>query len=139
MWGRVGRAAASVGLVASALAHLLSFVPLGARVPDTLVVVLFAGALALLVLMLARLRRAAPAHAWRRVEVYDWRELARRVPGPVRGIVAAHIGKFQDSPVDDHIHYDEYWAHLQAAHLIGFALGRRLSGVAIDHLAGGQR
>jgi hypothetical protein len=89
MWGRVGRAAASVGLVASALAHLLSFVPLGARVPDTLVVVLFAGALALLVLMLARLRRAAPAHAWRRVEVYDWRELARRVPGPVRGIVAA--------------------------------------------------
>jgi hypothetical protein len=89
MWGRVGRAAASVGLVASALAHLLSFVPLGARVPDTLVVVLFAGALALLVLMLARLRRAAPAHAWRRVEVYDWRALARRVPGPVRGVIAA--------------------------------------------------
>jgi hypothetical protein len=89
MWGRVGRAAASVGLVASALAHLLSFVPLGARVPDALVVVLFAGALALLVLMLARLRRAAPAHAWRRVEVYDWRALARRVPGPVRGVIAA--------------------------------------------------
>ncbi|HKZ06833.1 MAG TPA: hypothetical protein VJU81_15305 [Methylomirabilota bacterium] len=89
MWGRVGRAAASVGLVASALAHLASFTPLVARVPDALVVVLFAGALALLVFMLARLRRAAPAHAWRRVEVYDWRELGRRVPGPVRGIIAA--------------------------------------------------
>lgn len=89
MWGRVGRVAASVGLVASALAHLVSFTPLAARVPDAAIVALFAGALALLVLMLARLRRAAPARAWRRVEVYDWRELARRVPGPVRGIVAA--------------------------------------------------
>lgn len=90
MWGRVGRAAASVGLVASALAHLVSFTPLAARVPDAAVVVLFGGALVLLVAMLARLRRrAAPARAWRRVEVYDWRALGRRVPPPVRGLMAA--------------------------------------------------
>jgi len=90
MGARVGRAAAALGLAASAVAHLLSFTPLGARVPDAFIVALFAGAVALLVVMLARLRRrAAPARAWRRVEVLDWRALSRRVPPPLRGLVAA--------------------------------------------------
>ena len=90
MWGRVCRAASAAGVAASAIAHLASFTPLGARVPDALVVVLFAGALALLLAMLARLRRrAAPTRAWRRVEVYDWRALADRVPPPLRWLVAA--------------------------------------------------
>jgi hypothetical protein len=90
MGARVGRAAAALGLAASAVAHLLSFTPLGARVPDAFIVALFAGAVALLVVMLARLRRrAAPARAWRRVEVLDWRGLSRRVPPPLRGLVVA--------------------------------------------------
>jgi hypothetical protein len=90
MWERVLRGAASVGLVASALAHLASFTPFAARVPVAAIVALFGGALVLLLAMLARLRRrAAPARAWRRVEVYDWRELGRRVPGPIRALVAA--------------------------------------------------
>jgi hypothetical protein len=89
MSARVGRAAASVGLVASALAHLASFTPLAARVPDAAVIVLFAGALALLVVMLARLRGRVTARPWRRLQVYDWRELGRRVPPPLRGLIAA--------------------------------------------------
>jgi hypothetical protein len=90
MWGRVCRAASAAGVAASALAHLVSFTPLGARLPDALIVILFAGALALLVTMLARLRgRAARTRAWRRVEVYDWRALAGRVPSPLRWLVAA--------------------------------------------------
>lgn len=90
MSGRVCRAASAVGVAASALAHLVSFTPLAGRVSDGVVVALFAGALVLLVLMLARMRRlAAPAHAWRRLHVYDWRALARRVPPPLRRLVAA--------------------------------------------------
>ena len=90
MGARVGRAAAALGLAASAIAHLLSFTPLGGRVPDTFIVALFAGALALLLVTLARLRRrAASGRAWRRVEVLDWRGLSRRVPAPLRGLVAA--------------------------------------------------
>src|SRR4030095_9764717 len=90
MGARVGRAAAARGLAASAVAHLLSFTPLGARVPDAFIVALFAGAVALLVVMLARLRRrAATARARRRVEVLDWRGLSRRVPPPLRGLVVA--------------------------------------------------
>jgi hypothetical protein len=87
---RVCRAASAGGVTASAIAHLVSFTPLGARVPEALIVVLFAGALILLVAMLARLRRrAAPARAWRRVEVYDWRALPGHVPPPLRWLVAA--------------------------------------------------
>lgn len=87
---RVCRAASAAGVAASAIAHLVSFTPLGARVPDVLIVVLVAGALVLLVALLARLRRrAAPARAWRRVEVYDWRALAGHVPPPLRWLVAA--------------------------------------------------
>jgi hypothetical protein len=90
MGARVCRAAAVLGLAASAAAHLLSFTPLGARVPDAFIVVLFAGALVLLLVMLARLRRrAAPGRAWRRVEVLDWRGLTQQVPPPLRGLVAA--------------------------------------------------
>lgn len=86
----MGRAAAAFGLAASAGAHLLSFTPLGARVPDAFIVVLFAGAIVLLLVMLARLRRrVAPARAGRRVEVLDWRGLSRRVPVPLRGLVVA--------------------------------------------------
>ncbi|HEU5189169.1 MAG TPA: hypothetical protein VFX14_05715 [Methylomirabilota bacterium] len=88
MGARVGRAAAALGLAASAGAHLLSFTPLGARVPDSFIVVIFAGAIVLLLVMLARLRRrVAPARAGRRVEVLDWRGLSRRVPAPLSGLV----------------------------------------------------
>jgi hypothetical protein len=87
---RVCRAASAAGVAASALAHLASFTPLGARVPEAVIVVLFAGALILLVVVLARLRRlAAPTHAWRRLEVYDWRGLVRRVPPSLRRLIAA--------------------------------------------------
>lgn len=90
MGARVGRAAAALGLAASAGAHLLSFTPLGARVPDAFIIVLFAGAIVLLLVMLARLRRrAAPARTGRRVAVLDWRGLSRRVPPPLRGLAAA--------------------------------------------------
>jgi hypothetical protein len=90
MSGRVCRAASAAGVAASALAHLVSFTPLGARVPEAVIVALFAGALILLVVMLARLRSlAAPTRAWRRLEVYDWRGVIRRVPPPLRRLVAA--------------------------------------------------
>ncbi len=87
---RVCRAASAAGVAVSALAHLASFTPLGARVPEAAIVALFAGALILLLLMLVRLRRlAAPTHAWRGLEVYDWRGLVRRVPPPLRRLIAA--------------------------------------------------
>ena len=39
--------------------------------------------------MLGRLRRlTAPTRSWRRLEVYDWRALAGRVPPPLRRLVA---------------------------------------------------
>jgi hypothetical protein len=90
MGARVGRAAAALGLAASAAAHLLSFTPLGARVPEVFIVMLFAGAIVLLLVMLARLRRrVAPARTGRRVELLDWRALSRRAPPPLRGLVVA--------------------------------------------------
>lgn len=86
---RVCRAAAATGVAVSALAHLASFTPMGARLPEALIVVLFAGALVLLLAMLGRVRRlTAPTRSWRRLEVYDWRGLASRVPMPLRRLVA---------------------------------------------------
>ena len=40
--------------------------------------------------MLIRLRAGdTPARDWKHLRVYDWRALARRVPLPLRGLVAA--------------------------------------------------
>jgi hypothetical protein len=90
MLGGVLHAAAAAGFGASALMHLATFTPLGARIADGWVLALFAGAFVLLGAMLIRLRRAdTPARRWKHLRIYDWRELARRVPLPLRGLMAA--------------------------------------------------
>lgn len=90
MLGRVLHAAAAVGFGASALMHLASFTPLGERIDEGWVVALLAGAFALLVAMLIRLRRGAtPARRWKHLGIYDWRALAGHVPPPFRALLAA--------------------------------------------------
>lgn len=90
MLGRGLGAAAAVGFGASALMHLASFTPLSERIRDGWVLALFAGAFALLGVMLVRLRRAdTPERQWKHFRVYDWRAVAGRVPPAFRGLVAA--------------------------------------------------
>jgi len=90
MLGRVLHAAAAVGFGASALMHLASFTPLAERIGDAWVLALFLGAFGLLGAMLIRLRGGdTPARDWKHLRIYDWRALARRVPLPLRGLVAA--------------------------------------------------
>lgn len=90
MLGRVLHAAAAAGFGASALMHLASFTPLGERIDDGWVLALLAGAFALLVAMLIRLRRGdTPARRWKHLGIYDWRALADRVPPSFRGLMAA--------------------------------------------------
>jgi hypothetical protein len=90
MLGRALHAAAAVGFGASALMHLASFTPLGERIGDAWVLALFLGAFGLLGAMLVRLRGGdTPARDWKHLRIYDWRALARRVPLPLRALVAA--------------------------------------------------
>ena len=87
MLGRGLGAAAVVGFGASALMHLASFTPLSERIRDGWVLALFAGAFALLGVMLVRLRRRR--HAGAAVEVLPRLRLARRRRSRAAGLPRA--------------------------------------------------
>jgi hypothetical protein len=85
-------AAATTGLLAAAALHLMSFVPLPPLAGETPALALLAGAVLLLVAMLARLRRrGAPTRPWLRFRVYDGRALLSLVPERMRWLGFAMI------------------------------------------------
>ena len=72
---------AAAGFVGSAALHLVSFTPWAAQPGARAVWALGALVFVLAAVMVARLRgTAALGRRWRRVAVYDWRALVRRVP-----------------------------------------------------------
>jgi len=72
---------AAAGFVGSAALHLLSFTPWAPISGERPVWALGALVFALAAVMVARLRgTAALGRRWKRVAVYDWRALVRRVP-----------------------------------------------------------
>ncbi len=83
---------ATAGFVAAAALHLATFAPVPPFLGDAPALLLLAGALVLLVAMVARLRRAgAPTRPWGRLRIYDWRALASPVPEPMRWLTFALV------------------------------------------------
>lgn len=79
---------AAAGFIGSAALHLVSFTPWAARPGEHAVWALGALVFVLAAVMVARLRRtAALGRRWRRVAVYDWRALVRRVPPGLQVLV----------------------------------------------------
>jgi len=78
--------AATVGLVASALLHLLSFMRGGSAVGDGVLWVLGVGAFILALAMVTRLRRASVVGRgrWGRLALLDGRAMVRAVPSGLR-------------------------------------------------------
>lgn len=78
--------AATVGLVASALLHLLSFTSAGSAVGDSVMWGLGLSAFVLALAMVARLRRASTVGRgrWGRLALLDWRLMLRAVPPGLR-------------------------------------------------------
>jgi hypothetical protein len=81
---RVFLGLATAGFIASAVLHLATFVPLAPPAGDAPALLLFGAAFVPLVAMLARLRGAARARAWRRLRVLEWRALVPLVPPGIR-------------------------------------------------------
>jgi hypothetical protein len=92
-WGNIFRIVATAGFVASAALHLSTFTEFPPAAAAAIALVLFAGALALLGVMLVRLREAdAPLRGQGRVRVVEWRRLVALVPeGPRRAALAVVI------------------------------------------------
>jgi hypothetical protein len=91
-WGNIFRIAASAGFVASAVLHLSTFTPFPPSVGAAIALALFAGALALLAVMLVRLRDAGtPVRGQGTVRVVDWRRLVALVPGGPRRAALALV------------------------------------------------
>ena len=83
-WGRIFRIAATGGFAASAALHLATFTSLPPASAAAIALALFAGAFALLAVMIVRLREvAAPARGQGTLRVVEWRRLVGLVPpGP---------------------------------------------------------
>jgi hypothetical protein len=83
-WGRIFRIAATGGFAASAVLHLATFTSLPPASAAAIALALFAGAFALLAVMIVRLREVgAPARGQGTVRVVEWRRLVGLVPpGP---------------------------------------------------------
>jgi len=83
-WGRIFRIAATGGFAASAALHLATFTSLPPASAAAIALALFAGAFALLAVMIVRLREVgAPARGQGTVRVVEWRRLVGLVPpGP---------------------------------------------------------
>jgi hypothetical protein len=83
-WGKIFRIAATGGFAASAALHLATFTPFPPAYAAAIALALFAGAFALLAVMVVRLREAgAPARGQGTVRVVEWRRLVGLVPaGP---------------------------------------------------------
>jgi hypothetical protein len=83
-WGRIFRIAATGGFAASAALHLATFTSLPPASAAAIALALFAGAFALLAVMIVRLREVgAPARGPGTVRVVEWRRLVGLVPpGP---------------------------------------------------------
>jgi len=89
-WGKIFRVAATGGFAAGAALHLATFTPFPPAYAAAIALALFAGAFALLVAMVVRLREAgAPARGEGAVRVVEWRRLVALVPeGPRHAAVA---------------------------------------------------
>ena len=89
-WGKIFRATATVGFVASAALHLATFTPLPPAYAAAIALVLLAGAFVLLAAMIVRLRESgAPARGQGTVRMVEWRALLAQIPrGPKHAAVA---------------------------------------------------
>ena len=84
-WGRIFRIAATGGFAASAALHLATFTSLPPASAAAIALALFAGAFALLAVMIVRLREVgAPARGQGTVRVVEWRRLVGLVPPGAR-------------------------------------------------------
>jgi ABC-type enterobactin transport system permease subunit len=85
--------AATGGLVASALLHLLSFARAGSAVGDRVIWGLGVSAFVLALAMVARLRRASAVGRgrWGRLALLDWRMMVRAVPPGLRVMLVGAV------------------------------------------------
>jgi hypothetical protein len=91
-WGRIFRLAATAGFVAGAVLHLATFTRFPPESAAALALVLFAGAFALLVALIVRLREVgAPARGRGAIRVVEWRALLALIPGGARRAGAAVV------------------------------------------------
>ena len=89
-WGKIFRAAATIGFAASAALHLSTFTPFPPAYAAAIALVLLAGAFVLLAAMIVRLRESgAPARGQGTVRMVEWRVLLAQIPrGPKHAAVA---------------------------------------------------
>jgi hypothetical protein len=89
-WGKIFRASATAGFVASAALHLSTFTPFPPAYAAAVALVLLAGAFVLLAALVVRLRESgAPARGQGTLRVVEWRVLLAQIPpAPKRAGVA---------------------------------------------------
>jgi hypothetical protein len=91
-WGKIFRATATAGFVASAALHLATFTPFPPAYAAAVALVLFAGAFALLAALIVRLREAgAPARGRGAIRMVEWRGLAALIPMGARRVGVAVV------------------------------------------------
>jgi hypothetical protein len=92
-WGKIFRAAATVGFLASAVLHLATFTPFPPAYAAAVALLLFAGAFALLAALIVRLREAgAPARGQGAIRMVEWRGLVALIPVGARRVGVAVVG-----------------------------------------------
>jgi hypothetical protein len=91
-WGKIFRATATAGFVASAALHLTTFTPFPPAYAAAVALVLFAGAFALLAALIVRLREAgAPARGRGAIRMVEWRGLVALIPMGARRVGVAVV------------------------------------------------
>jgi hypothetical protein len=92
-WGRIFRLAATAGFVASAVLHLATFTRFPPAYAAAFALALFAGAFALLAVLIVRLREGgAPARGQGAVRMVEWRGLVALIPMGARRAGVAVVG-----------------------------------------------
>ena len=91
-WGKIFRATAPAGFVASGALHLATFTPFPPAYAAAVALVLFAGAFGLLAALIVRLREAgAPARGRGAIRMVEWRGLVALIPMGARRVGVAVV------------------------------------------------
>jgi hypothetical protein len=91
-WGKIFRATATAGFVASGALHLATFTRFPPAYAAAVALALFAGAFALLAALIVRLREAgAPARGQGAIRMVEWRGLVVLIPMGARRVGVAVV------------------------------------------------